>query len=140
MLLATLFIARNHPISILVTIILFTAVFIVNITSALKSRWIRLLFFLVILGGILVLFIYIARLVPREPIKFSNIIWIIPALILTPSGKTTLRSTPLEKKELIIYFNSFSAIIEIIRILYLLISLLIVIKLVTNLKRPLRPN
>ena|SRR5436190_5689691 len=95
-------------------------------------------FILIILGGILVLFVYIASLVSNEPFIVNNIILTIPLIIILPNIHFIEFNTPIVTKEIAPLYSSFSSTNSALAILYLLFRLLVVIFLVTHFKGPLR--
>jgi len=135
-----LFCARTHPISIIINLILITIIITLILRVIFKNRWIRIIFILIILGGILILFIYMARLASNEPFLYKNIIMIVFPFILLPLMPFSTFINPLEIKNMSLIFNSFSAINTFIRIFYLLITLLVTIEIISNFKTPLRSN
>lgn len=81
----SIFISLSHPISIGLLILL-QALLISLFTGALSNNfWFSYILFLVFLGGLLILFSYMTRLVPNQTFKFSTPIYLMlpSALLLT---------------------------------------------------------
>jgi NADH-ubiquinone oxidoreductase chain 6 len=98
------FIALGHPISIAVTLILHTLI-VGGLTGILSNNfWFSYILFLVFLGGVLVLFIYMTRLASNEKFGFSWLgLFILGSFILIISlctlffiGPTSGVPTPVE--------------------------------------------
>lgn len=79
-----LFYLLTHPIALGVNILLQTALISLLIGLNLPSFWLRYILFLVFIGGILVLTIYVVRLASNEiiSINFKNFLWSLPIFIL----------------------------------------------------------
>lgn len=129
-----MFTTTYHP--ILLTIITVTQRLIICLTANLiiKNSWISYVLFLIFLGGIIILFIYICRLASNElftkKIKTNNIIFIITGyLIISIIVKKKLNQNNLDYKILFIkIFNKIILRVTIILILYLLLVLVITVK------------
>ena len=114
---------------------------------------------MIFLGGILVLFIYVASLASNEVFKLSqtlalsmlvfNIFILVPFLFLDeavqalkPIGETsslTLSETIYNPTfSLSIIYNPPSSLVTAFVILYLLLTLIVVVKITASSKRPLR--
>jgi NADH-ubiquinone oxidoreductase chain 6 len=150
-----IFIILTHPISIglilliqTITISLTTGIFTYNF-------WYSYILFLIIIGGILVLFIYITSVASNEKFKMtiktaiitltSSIIIILTIAILNNKFinlnnfyTETIIIQPNFKLSLIKFINFPSNIIIYIIIIYLLITLIAVVKISTIKEGPLR--
>lgn len=106
---------------------------------------------LVIIGGLLILFIYITRLVSNEKFKFNPIILflngIILIIILLINLNENFNFTLLNKPRIIFIYNlnnnfrkfiTSNSIIIILIIIYLLITIIAVVKISTFKSGPLR--
>ena len=131
-----------NPLSLGIVILL-TALALTFIYSLIITSWIAFLIFLIYVGGMLVIFAYFVALVPNQQI---NQIISLPIIIV-------LRITLF----ILIYLNRFSSLptssLKNISIMYiteniqlllilaliLLFTIIVVVKLVTNNKGPLRP-
>jgi len=98
------------------------------------------MFILVLLGGILVLFVYMARLAANEKFFLSNKVWLLPFVPFLPQFLIEELSSPITSKELGPIYSSVSSLNTILAVFYLLFRLLVVVFLITPFKRPLRPN
>jgi NADH-ubiquinone oxidoreductase chain 6 len=131
-----------NPLSLGIAI-LRTALLLTLIYSLILTSWVSFLIFLIYIGGILVIFAYFVALTPNQqttpiiyiPISITIFISILTILIIhiTPSS--------LSMKNL--YINSFylekNIQLLLILALILLFTIVVVVKLVTNNKGPLRP-
>lgn len=135
-------------------------IFVCLITRSISKRiWFRYILFLVFVGGILILFIYIASLSPNEKISLSIklikklIIWITLCIIITIVDKNFLmfidtidrknfdniiiliKENQIDITKIYEIPNNF---ITIILIIYLLLTLVIVVKVTNSFIGPLR--
>ncbi len=132
-----MFCANSHPIALIVLLITTTLVTSTSITAILKRRWFSLIFILIMLGGMLILFIYIASLASNEPFIKRKIIYTIPFITLLPRRKAPYIDNFYETA---IYslFNANSAYNNLFGVVYLLLTLLVVIEIISCYKAPLR--
>jgi NADH-ubiquinone oxidoreductase chain 6 len=147
-LLRNAYIISSHPV-LLMTLILSQAVLICLIAwLKLKISWFSYILFLVFLGGLMVLFIYIVRLASNEKINtsiFSNKIIILFALgLILFIGWIQLNSSNLRhlrEKSSNIIFNIYSVpirITTIIVIVYLLFTLTVVVRVASKYRAPIK--
>src|SRR5215469_3428246 len=107
--------------------------------------------FIIIIGGILVLFIYITRLASNEIFSPSNKI-LITSLMILP-GLAYLIPTVINNKEINIHntmieneitrittviYNQIIGTITILLVLYILLTLIVVVNIINVTKGPLR--
>nr|YP_009652935.1 NADH dehydrogenase subunit 6 [Fucellia costalis]QCG69887.1 NADH dehydrogenase subunit 6 [Fucellia costalis] len=156
-----IFMNMKHPLAMGLTLLIQTT--LVCLTSGLmtKSFWFSYILFLVFLGGMLVLFIYVTSLASNEMFSFSIKLLFI-SLIIFMLSMTTLFF--MDKNILLQYFNletqsisnmnsylmenSLSLnklynyptnLLTILLMNYLLITLIAVVKITNLFKGPLRP-
>jgi NADH-ubiquinone oxidoreductase chain 6 len=117
-----------------------------------KRFWFQYILFMVFVGGILVLFIYVTRLASNEIFSLSTKIIIISAIfiprIIIIENWINLGRKETTKHEIIIIqeittitrklYNQPNGIITILIALYLLITLIVVVKITNISKGPLR--
>lgn len=113
-----------------------------------KTAWFSFLLFLIFLGGLIVLFIYITRLASNEKFQpnwqehlFSSApLLIIVIFIVTINPSILNKSIKIINTSTLIQLNfSFSLIIPIrLVIIYLLITLIVVVKISSKIQGPLR--
>nr|YP_009912345.1 NADH dehydrogenase subunit 6 [Cyclograpsus intermedius]QLD96864.1 NADH dehydrogenase subunit 6 [Cyclograpsus intermedius] len=157
LLFSLLFTQLSHPLAM--GLMLFIQTVLVSITIGVSnfSFWFSYILFLVFLGGMLVLFIYIASLASNEPFSFSLttfsffllltsllifILFLLDPLTITPNS-TSLSSSSLKytiSTPFIInwIYNTPSMIFTIFIVSYLLLMLIVVVKIVNLFKGPLR--
>jgi len=77
-----------HPLAIVITLILLTLYISIIISVLIQFSWLAYILFLVMLGGLLVLFIYVASLAPNRKILnvsiFSPRLLLLSYLIISP--------------------------------------------------------
>lgn len=156
LILSLLFSRLSHPLSLGLTLLFQTVV--ISVTSGIYtySFWFSYILFIIFLGGILVLFIYVASLASNESFSFSlirftfyTILFILLTgffLILDPLFRSNLTSIPsssincnLSTPFIIRWiYNNTSIIFTLFIIIYLLLTLLVVVKITNLFKGPLR--
>lgn len=130
--------------SILIILLVVTQTFLVCISIKLliNTRWYSFILFLVFVGGLLVLFIYIVRLSPNSQFTVRNLIIIIYSSIVI--GTLLTNSLLLENVKIVnikfINLNNYSLLIKLysnsstwstfIIISYLLLVLIVVVEII----------
>nr|YP_009740976.1 NADH dehydrogenase subunit 6 [Sinopodisma lofaoshana]QID04003.1 NADH dehydrogenase subunit 6 [Sinopodisma lofaoshana] len=154
------FIKLNHPMSMMLFIILQT--FLIGLMSGMmmESFWLSYILFLTFLGGMLVLFIYITSIASNEMFQlkliimiFSIILWIIIMIILIISDKMMFmdffkNTETMNINYLINYqemtfsleklYNNPTFIITMMMMIYLFLALLAVVKITNINQGPIR--
>nr|YP_009740963.1 NADH dehydrogenase subunit 6 [Pedopodisma emeiensis]QID03990.1 NADH dehydrogenase subunit 6 [Pedopodisma emeiensis] len=154
------FIKLNHPMSMMLFIILQT--FLIGLMSGtmMESFWLSYILFLTFLGGMLVLFIYITSIASNEMFQpksiimiFSFILWIIIMIIFIISDKMMFmdffkNTETMNINNLINYqemtfsleklYNSPTFIITMMMMIYLFLALLAVVKITNINQGPIR--
>nr|YP_009500814.1 NADH dehydrogenase subunit 6 [Palaemon annandalei]AXB37208.1 NADH dehydrogenase subunit 6 [Palaemon annandalei] len=147
-----------HPLAMGLTLIAQT-ILICNIASLILSvGWFSYILFLIFLGATLVLFIYVASLASNEIFKITPMmmgilltplmtipLFLLPETLLLPNKETletSFLSFPQEMMSIQLKLNSMynptSANLTAIIILYLLLTLVVVVKLSSKFSGPLR--
>nr|YP_009627367.1 NADH dehydrogenase subunit 6 [Metopograpsus frontalis]QCC70816.1 NADH dehydrogenase subunit 6 [Metopograpsus frontalis] len=154
--LSVLFTQLSHPLAMGLTLLIQTILISITAGLSMHSFWISYILFLVFLGGMLVLFIYVTSIASNEPLVIiSSFIFIFlsifglsflcifldPMLISYPTSLPIMDSpsffisTPFVINWI---YNTPSMLFTIFIISYLLLMLLVVVKIVTLFKGPLR--
>lgn len=160
---STIFVCIKHPLAI--GLILLIQTFFICLLSGFitKTFWFSYVLFLIFLGGILVLFIYVTSLASNEIFNFSlklltfrfvnfGIIYLIiffidKNLIITylinheTESLTQIRNL-LKENSLILnkLYNFPINLVTILLIIYLFLTLIAVVKITNVFEGPLRPN
>ena len=156
LILSFLFTQLSHPLSLGLTLLIQTVLIALTAGLSTYSFWFSYILFIIFLGGILVLFIYVASLASNEIFSFSlmtflsysstlvflSLIFLLldplssPSTSFLPSSAINSPiSTPLIVRWI---YNSTSIIFTLFIILYLLLTLVVVVKIVNLFKGPLR--
>nr|AML25916.1 NADH dehydrogenase subunit 6 [Staphylinidae sp. BMNH 1274216] len=152
--LSLIMLLMNHPLS-MGMILLMQTILISLITGLLNMNfWYSYILFLIMIGGMLILFIYMTSIASNEKFKFSPMISLTLMITMFTSILTLfmnyfywinfntemLSSTMLFSISLNKFINNPSNFILFMIIIYLLITLIAVVK-ITNIKHgPLRQN
>nr|QXF29965.1 NADH dehydrogenase subunit 6 [Artemia salina] len=140
-------ILMNHPLAFTLSLFVQTLIMCLSIKSL--SLWISLILFLIFLGGILVMFIYVSSLSANEKfsIQVAPLLWMIPvgvASVYALSFENNLVGSPMSKlyhqTPMMINFNIniTSLFMYIFLVVYLFLALLLVIDFLNANKKPLR--
>nr|YP_009335928.1 NADH dehydrogenase subunit 6 [Tonkinacris sinensis]APO15135.1 NADH dehydrogenase subunit 6 [Tonkinacris sinensis] len=154
------FIKLNHPMSMMLFIILQTLLIGLMSGTMMESFWLSYILFLTFLGGMLVLFIYITSIASNEMFKpksiimiFSFILWMIMMIIFIISDKSMfmdfLKNTETMNINNSIYYqemtfsleklyNNPTFIITMMMMIYLFLALLAVVKITNINQGPIR--
>lgn len=160
---AVLFIIRKHPLSIGLILLFQTLLISLIARLASKNYWFSYILFLIFLGGILILFIYVISLASNEKFNFSlnttlqNIlILVILMALFFFLDKYFLNNLILNYETLINHnslimriensyilnkiFNFPTNIITILLMIYLFLCLIAICKIIYIFEGPLRPK
>jgi NADH-ubiquinone oxidoreductase chain 6 len=132
-----------NPLSIGISILLI-ALTVATIFSYTISSWISFLIFLIYIRGILVIFSYFVSLTPNQSTNLLSIIIIlistfITLFFLTIIFNITTLSAPFYHIQSNTFYLKSNTATLILLALILLFTIIIVVKLTTNIKGPLRP-
>nr|YP_009967220.1 NADH dehydrogenase subunit 6 [Parasesarma bidens]ATV99237.1 NADH dehydrogenase subunit 6 [Parasesarma bidens] len=150
-----LFTQLSHPLAMGLTLLIQTVLISITVGISTYSFWFSYILFLVFLGGMLVLFIYVASLASNESFYFSNsllflfltmtfisilFLFMDPFLMLNSSSLPTSSFKIMTSTPFIInwIYNTPSMIFTIFIISYLLLMLIVVLKITNLFKGPLR--
>lgn len=156
-----IFLQIKHPLAIGLTLVLQTFLICIITGLIVKTFWFSYVLFLIFLGGILVLFIYVTALASNEIFIFSIKTFLITSLIITITIITifiidkSFLLNYLINIEILITSNNFldentidlnkiynfpTNIITLLLINYLFLTLIVVVKITNNFFGPLRPK
>jgi|HubBroStandDraft_2_1064218.scaffolds.fasta_scaffold34005_1 hypothetical protein len=138
----SIFLAIN-PLTIGILILIIALLLAVTFAYSISS-WLALLIFLIYIGGILVIFSYFVSITPNQTIAFQFIITSITISILTMSlwiklANPTHLIHPYHTNQTNFIFITSNSITLILLALILLFTIVIVVKITTLSKGPLRP-
>nr|AEW48912.1 NADH dehydrogenase subunit 6 [Locusta migratoria] len=154
------FMKMNHPMSIMMTIIIQTLFISMMTGTMMESFWLSYILLLTFLGGMMVLFIYITSIASNEmfKIKINSIIIIVYMMIILSTlmyNVDKMISTEMIKNSeimnlnysinfkemstsLVKLYNKPTVIITIMMMIYLFITLLAVVKITNINQGPMR--
>nr|AXS66336.1 NADH dehydrogenase subunit 6 [Cucujoidea sp. 6 KM-2017] len=136
----------KHPISIGSTLLLQTIFISLTIGMLSLNFWFSYILLLILIGGMLIIFMYMTSIASNEKFMFSifPIIATISLMTILPNLNLTLNSTLTNnlniKNMLTKFFNFPSSMLIIMIIIYLLITMIAVIKICKINKGPLRQS
>nr|QDA21724.1 NADH dehydrogenase subunit 6 [Deielia phaon] len=150
-----LFSSMIHPMNMGITLLLQTLLMCLVTGFMSYSTWFSYILFLVFLGGMLVLFIYMTSIASNELFKKSlySLVFIImftviiimplmfmdPFMILSPITEYLMVNKSLLKMMMAPLYNNPSSAITIFMVMYLFLTLLVIVFVTKFNKGPLRP-
>nr|YP_009741002.1 NADH dehydrogenase subunit 6 [Sphingonotus yenchihensis]QID04029.1 NADH dehydrogenase subunit 6 [Sphingonotus yenchihensis] len=154
------FIKLNHPMSMMMIIIIQTMLIGIMTGLMMESFWLSYILFLTFLGGMMVLFIYITSIASNEMfnIKSMNMMFTMMLILITTlmffntekimfteiikNTETTNMSSVMNFQEMTMsmtkLYNNPTLIITIMMMIYLFIALLAVVKITNINQGPIR--
>ena len=156
LMLSLLFTRLTHPLSIGLTLLIQTVLISLTTGLATYSYWFSYILFIIFLGGILVLFIYVTSLASNEPFSFffstfgfilAFLLFILPLsylsrrlfnLNITHSPLSSLSSNISNIFIIRWIYRSNLILFTLFIIIYLLLTLVVVVKISNLFKGPLR--
>nr|UBN08739.1 NADH dehydrogenase subunit 6 [Geoscapheus woodwardi] len=152
-LLSILFTQMNHPLAMGLVLLIQTVIISMITGLTAQSFWFSYILFLIFIGGMLVLFIYITSLASNEMFTLSTKLMCL-LMIFTPTMTLLLKSnfSILMNQESMMFFttnnltslpllklyNYPTGMLNIIMAIYLLITLIVVVKITSIFSGPLR--
>lgn len=129
------------PIALNIRIIILAIIVRLNI-SIISFSWFSFITFLLYVGGILVIFIYFSSLTPNQ--KFPLTLPLILILLSSPLFSLVFKNNNFIlrnnlKVESSLLYSEFNIPISLFFIIFLFVILLVVVKLSSNFKLPMRP-
>nr|AVN67505.1 NADH dehydrogenase subunit 6 [Phoetalia pallida] len=152
-LLSVMFTQMNHPLAMGMILLIQTTLISIITGMMAHSFWFSYILFLIFLGGMLVLFIYVASLASNElfslstnmmltmSVSFLMIMWLLYLSypnIQNQEIKEFLVMSSSTNLPLIKLYNQPTSIITILLALYLFLTLIAVVKITNIFKGPLR--
>nr|YP_009536343.1 NADH dehydrogenase subunit 6 [Ornithodoros tholozani]AYN50608.1 NADH dehydrogenase subunit 6 [Ornithodoros tholozani] len=140
-LLSTLFISSLHPVSMIMVMIMTTLLLILLMYLSLKFSWFPLIITLLMLGGLLVIFLYITSLTPNKKFNFKKIFLLpFPIFMLFIANMQSSILTPMNLPKLEMIFMKFYNIMLIFMMFYLLLTLMAIMSLIQTNLAPIKVN
>nr|YP_009918945.1 NADH dehydrogenase subunit 6 [Eubranchipus grubii]QMP96525.1 NADH dehydrogenase subunit 6 [Eubranchipus grubii] len=132
----------NHPLSFTLCLLLQTTVLCIALVPL--SPWISLILFLIFLGGVLVMFLYVASLSANESFMMDSMVMITVATstIVSLILWSEIKQTPLANKSMSQNMDSVlhpvSSPLYLSLTIYLFLALLLIVEFLNMNKKPLR--
>nr|WEL32825.1 NADH dehydrogenase subunit 6 [Pentaspinula unispinula] len=153
-----MFIMTNHPMMMMITIITQTLMICTISGMIMESFWLSYLLFLVMLGGMMVLFMYITSIASNEMLNFNKNISVFVVLLLmiimSINIDKYMTSSDMNNSEMYVFnqminikemsemmkklYNKPTYIMSLMMMMYLLFTMIVVIKIINIKKGPMR--
>nr|AXS65387.1 NADH dehydrogenase subunit 6 [Cucujoidea sp. 3 KM-2017] len=141
--LSMIFMFMNHPISMGTILLISTILVALTTGSLLLNFWYSYILFLIMIGGMLILFMYMTNVASNEKFKFSNklFLFLIPMLFFLKMNFINPKNLNFDiKMSLLKYFYFPNNLMLMMMMIYLLITLIAVIKIINIKNGPLRQS
>nr|YP_010878996.1 NADH dehydrogenase subunit 6 [Batracomorphus lineatus]WHE42648.1 NADH dehydrogenase subunit 6 [Batracomorphus lineatus] len=146
---STILIFLKNPMSIMILMIVKTLMISMFMNLMSISSWFPMLFFLMMVGGLLIIFSYMTSTVSNEKFKFKMNLTLLMLLISIPMETSMLNELIQEKESIETkidtimmstskIYNMKSIQMSILMIFYLFMSMIMVSKLIMKTMGPLR--
>nr|YP_009364252.1 NADH dehydrogenase subunit 6 [Anaulaciulus koreanus]ARF02895.1 NADH dehydrogenase subunit 6 [Anaulaciulus koreanus] len=141
---STLFLQSLHPIAMLMIILFTTMLVVISIVFSLQTSWLSYILFMVMLGGLLILFIYITTLTPNSKMIMINYYSILLFFLLIFSQKANsmkdnnMNYSSIDLLSIMKMFHPSLLLMTIAISIYLLISLFVIVYITQYNKGALR--
>nr|YP_010478369.1 NADH dehydrogenase subunit 6 [Nesophrosyne sp. 48 GMB-2012]UVI59813.1 NADH dehydrogenase subunit 6 [Nesophrosyne sp. 48 GMB-2012] len=136
------------PMSMGMLLLILTTTSVMILTQILTSSWIPMIMFLMLVGGLLILFMYMSSIASNEKFTTNILLMMVPfiSLIFPVEGMITemlanesmTTNMLTDTISMIKIYNKKTFIITIFMFLYLLLSMVVVTKIIKIFKGPLR--
>nr|AIY61591.1 NADH dehydrogenase subunit 6 [Glyptotermes satsumensis] len=148
-----MFTQMKHPLAMGLMLLTQTMITCLISGSMHKSFWFQYILFMVFVGGMLVLFIYVTSLASNEMFSLSTKMMTMTVIMMLPSMMLIESQMKLTSKEMTSYesmmmeeittmtsklYNQPNGMMTILMALYLLLTLIVVVKITNISKGPLR--
>nr|YP_011017966.1 NADH dehydrogenase subunit 6 [Amritodus flavoscutatus]WQF70197.1 NADH dehydrogenase subunit 6 [Amritodus flavoscutatus] len=138
----------NTPMSLGILLMIQTFMMITLINKMMVNSWICMITFLMMIGGLLIIFIYMSSLASNEKFKINLKLMFLLILMmmlidemlndLQIMESQLLLNMSMEQLSLSKIYNKKSMVITIMMVIYLLLTMIVVTKMVKHYEGPLR--
>nr|UYB78714.1 NADH dehydrogenase subunit 6 [Ornithodoros turicata]UYB78740.1 NADH dehydrogenase subunit 6 [Ornithodoros turicata] len=140
MIMPLMFMSSTHPISMVMIMILTTIYMSIMMYKFMKFSWFILIITLLILGGLLVIFLYITSLTPNKKFTFNKK-WLfisLPLLLVLKINNFPMVS--MNKMQIQEILTEKPLMMLLFMMIYLLISLISIMMIIKSIMAPLKSN
>nr|YP_009002080.1 NADH dehydrogenase subunit 6 [Pseudocellus gertschi]AGL11941.1 NADH dehydrogenase subunit 6 [Pseudocellus gertschi] len=135
--LSTIFASTKHPVLMIIILMLFTITTSMKTFMIHNNAWYSYTILLIMIGGMMVIFIYMTSTTPNKMFKMSPLIFIslIAMFNLMPTEKTPSWSQNIKTNPILEFSTNLNTILLT---LYLLLTLIIINKSTSHYEGPMR--
>nr|YP_010535503.1 NADH dehydrogenase subunit 6 [Alectorobius cerradoensis]UYB78246.1 NADH dehydrogenase subunit 6 [Alectorobius cerradoensis]UYB78259.1 NADH dehydrogenase subunit 6 [Alectorobius cerradoensis] len=131
------FIFSSHPIMLIMIMILMTLILNMYMYMYMKFSWFILMITLLILGGLLVIFLYITSLTPNKKFTFKKTFFItIPMILFLKINQMTTQ--PNSNLQILTLFSPTPLIMMSFILIYLMLTLISIMMMIKSTTAPLK--
>nr|WRY72419.1 NADH dehydrogenase subunit 6 [Eurhadina rubra] len=150
MIISSIIMFMNHPISMGLMLMIQTITIIMFMNKILISSWFAMITFMMMIGGLLIMFMYMSSIASNEKFKFKLNLTLLIIILVMISDEMMMQNQINEIQEinetknlelsLTKIYNNKSMMMTILLVMYLLLTMISVTKMVKHHKGPLRTN
>nr|QZZ18315.1 NADH dehydrogenase subunit 6 [Eurhadina jarrayi] len=148
MITSSIILMMNHPMSMGLMLMIQTITIIILMNKMLTSSWFTMITFMMMIGGLLIMFMYMSSIASNEKFKLKSNLTLIFILLIMVQDEMLLESQIDETQNVLEMnymnfsltkiYNMKSMMLTIMLIMYLLLTMISVTKMVKHHKGPLR--
>nr|YP_009450457.1 NADH dehydrogenase subunit 6 [Stegobium paniceum]ARH10880.1 NADH dehydrogenase subunit 6 [Stegobium paniceum]QCI56379.1 NADH dehydrogenase subunit 6 [Stegobium paniceum]QDH12152.1 NADH dehydrogenase subunit 6 [Stegobium paniceum] len=142
-----MFLTINHPLMMVIMLIIISTLTAMKLGTLYSTFWLSYMLFLVLVGGMLIIFIYMTSIAPNEKFKMNNkifisIIMVFPLWFMNDfyTNYMYMNNLLMKANEMMMmkYINFPNVFLPTMMILYLILTLIVVVKITKINMGPLR--
>nr|UFK32236.1 NADH dehydrogenase subunit 6 [Aguriahana digitata] len=148
MIFSSITLIMNNPMSMGLILLMQTITVIMFMNKIMISSWFAMITFMMMVGGLLIMFMYMSSIASNEKFKLKINLMIIMLIMVIIHDEMTLSNQINETQELVMtsnfnlsltkIYNEKSMMLTTMLVLYLLLTMISVTKMVKHHKGPLR--
>nr|YP_010035030.1 NADH dehydrogenase subunit 6 [Parazyginella tiani]QOX09874.1 NADH dehydrogenase subunit 6 [Parazyginella tiani] len=148
MLVTSLISILNNPMSMGMMLMIQTTLIILLLNKIMSSSWFAMITFMMMIGGLLIMFMYMSSIASNEKFKLKINLILIMVILITITDEMFIETQIKENESIMIneelnislmkMYNTKSMFMTIMLVCYLLLTMIAVTKMVKHSKGPLR--
>nr|YP_010531304.1 NADH dehydrogenase subunit 6 [Mileewa sharpa]UXX17563.1 NADH dehydrogenase subunit 6 [Mileewa sharpa] len=139
----------KNPVSMGIMLMIQTIITTLLMNKMISSSWMSMITYLMMIGGLLILFMYMSSIASNEKFKMNIFMFTIVIIMLMLTDEMLLNNQinemieinetkSIEKLSMIKLYNYKSMILSMILVIYLLYTMIVITKIIKHYKGPLR--
>nr|WRK21515.1 NADH dehydrogenase subunit 6 [Selenocephalus sp.] len=147
MMVSTMILTLKTPMSMGIMLMIQTSLSTILMSKFLSSSWMPMIVFLMLIGGLLILFMYMSSIASNEKFSHNIMIMLIVIFLIVPMEELMFETQMNETMEMLTkpesitlmkIYNEKTLMITVFMFMYLLLTMIIVTLIIKVFKGPLR--